>query len=72
MDLIEKGLYSFRTRVLNFPGFTGSLCEEAIPNACDSNPCAHFGTCHLTTLESYECECIAGYKGMLPMDIRHL
>ncbi|KRY18790.1 Neurogenic locus Notch protein [Trichinella patagoniensis] len=43
-------------------GFTASLCEVQLPNACDSSPCKH-GKCILNTLQSYHCECDFGYLG---------
>ncbi|TMW41599.1 hypothetical protein DOY81_013321, partial [Sarcophaga bullata] len=44
-------------------GFTESLCEIKVPNACDSSPCHHGGTCNLKSLDEYTCACVNGYTG---------
>ncbi|KAF4523892.1 hypothetical protein B566_EDAN016177, partial [Ephemera danica] len=38
-------------------GFSASLCEIPVANACDSSPCHHGGTCSLTALDKYTCTC---------------
>ena len=32
-------------------------------NVCNSSPCQHGGTCHLSTLTSYTCICSRGWQG---------
>ncbi|XP_023215803.1 neurogenic locus Notch protein-like [Centruroides sculpturatus] len=44
-------------------GYSASLCEIAVPNSCDSDPCQNGGTCALITLDNYTCTCAAGYRG---------
>ncbi|KAJ8673042.1 hypothetical protein QAD02_004303 [Eretmocerus hayati] len=44
-------------------GYTASLCEIKIENACDSSPCANNGTCVLHTLLDYTCRCALGFTG---------
>lgn len=46
-------------------GYSASLCEIAVPNSCDSNPCQNGGTCNLVTLNNYTCSCTTGYRGKL-------
>lgn len=55
------------TFLCNCPiGFTESLCEIRVPNACDSGPCMNGGTCNLKSLEEYTCTCAVGYRGKEP------
>jgi hypothetical protein len=44
-------------------GYTASLCEISLPNACDADPCKNRGTCSLVTIDSFKCICPAGFKG---------
>lgn len=44
-------------------GFTASLCEIPIENACDSSPCLNGATCNLKSLREYVCTCATGYTG---------
>ncbi|KAI4496467.1 hypothetical protein M0804_000277 [Polistes exclamans] len=44
-------------------GFTASLCEIPIDNACDSSPCLNGATCNLKSLREYMCTCATGYTG---------
>lgn len=44
-------------------GYTASLCEIRIDNACDSSPCFNNGTCVLKSLHEYTCSCAYGYAG---------
>ncbi|KAF7417377.1 hypothetical protein HZH68_000030 [Vespula germanica] len=44
-------------------GFTASLCEIPIDNACDSSPCLNGATCNLKSLYEYVCTCATGYTG---------
>jgi hypothetical protein len=44
-------------------GYSASLCEIKIDNACDSSPCANNGTCVLHSLYDYTCTCANGYAG---------
>lgn len=44
-------------------GFSASLCEIPVANACDAGPCQHGGTCILRTLDNYTCACPAGFRG---------
>ncbi|KAG7209250.1 hypothetical protein KM043_015371 [Ampulex compressa] len=44
-------------------GFTASLCEIPIENACDSSPCLNGATCNLKSLHEYVCTCTTGYTG---------
>ncbi|KAK9304886.1 hypothetical protein QLX08_003846 [Tetragonisca angustula] len=44
-------------------GFTASLCEIPIENACDSSPCLYGATCNLKSLREYVCTCATGYTG---------
>ncbi len=44
-------------------GFTASLCEIPVANACDTQPCQHGGSCLLKTLDNYTCACPAGFRG---------
>ena len=44
-------------------GFSASLCEIPVPNACDAAPCQHGGTCVLRTLDNYTCACPSGFRG---------
>ncbi|KAL6264585.1 hypothetical protein P5V15_004687 [Pogonomyrmex californicus] len=44
-------------------GFTASLCEIPIENACDSSPCLNGATCNLKSLHEYVCTCSIGYTG---------
>ncbi|XP_022258233.1 neurogenic locus Notch protein-like [Limulus polyphemus] len=44
-------------------GYSASLCEIALPNSCDSDPCQNGGTCSLITLDKYTCTCAAGFRG---------
>ncbi|EDS26973.1 notch [Culex quinquefasciatus] len=44
-------------------GFTASLCEIPVKNACDSSPCNNGGSCKLKTLDDYSCLCAIGYSG---------
>lgn len=44
-------------------GYSASLCEIPVPNACDSGPCRHGGTCLLRTLDNYTCACPSGFRG---------
>jgi hypothetical protein len=47
-------------------GFTASLCEIPIENACDSSPCLNGATCNLRSLHEYACACSTGYTGKTP------
>lgn len=44
-------------------GYKASLCEIAVENACDSDPCMNGATCQLLTLDTYVCQCPSGYRG---------
>uniref|UniRef100_A0A182J250 EGF-like domain-containing protein n=1 Tax=Anopheles atroparvus TaxID=41427 RepID=A0A182J250_ANOAO len=44
-------------------GYTASLCEIPVKNACDSSPCNNGGNCKLKTLDDYTCVCATGYSG---------
>uniref|UniRef100_A0A182SAY2 EGF-like domain-containing protein n=1 Tax=Anopheles maculatus TaxID=74869 RepID=A0A182SAY2_9DIPT len=44
-------------------GYTASLCEIPVKNACDSSPCNNGGNCKLKTLDDYTCICATGYSG---------
>ncbi|XP_028049914.1 neurogenic locus Notch protein-like [Monomorium pharaonis] len=44
-------------------GFTASLCEIPIENACDSSPCFNGATCNLRSLHEYMCMCSNGFTG---------
>ncbi|XP_011068649.1 PREDICTED: neurogenic locus Notch protein-like [Acromyrmex echinatior] len=44
-------------------GFTASLCEIPIENACDSSPCLNGATCNLKSLHEYVCTCSIGFTG---------
>ena len=44
-------------------GYQASLCEIAVANACDSDPCLNGATCQLVTLDTYRCQCPSGYRG---------
>ncbi|MCL4154358.1 UNVERIFIED_CONTAM: hypothetical protein GTU68_049612, partial [Idotea baltica] len=44
-------------------GYSASLCEIAVENACDSDPCQNGATCQLITLDEYRCQCPTGYRG---------
>ncbi|XP_031776404.1 notch homolog 2 N-terminal-like protein A [Apis florea] len=44
-------------------GFTASLCEIPLENACDSSPCLNGATCNLKSLHEYVCTCATGYTG---------
>lgn len=44
-------------------GFTASLCEIPMENACDSSPCFNGATCILKSLHEYVCTCATGYTG---------
>lgn len=44
-------------------GFTASLCEIPVKNACDAVPCQNGGTCALQSLDKYTCTCSQGYTG---------
>lgn len=44
-------------------GYSASLCEIPVPNACDTGPCQHGGTCLLRTLDNYTCACSSGFRG---------
>ncbi|PRD33668.1 UNVERIFIED_CONTAM: Neurogenic locus Notch protein [Trichonephila clavipes] len=44
-------------------GYSASLCEIAVQNSCNSNPCLNGGTCTLVTLTNYTCSCAVGYRG---------
>jgi len=44
-------------------GFTASLCEIPISNACDSKPCQNGGTCWLHDIKEHRCNCAAGFTG---------
>ncbi|KOC63776.1 Neurogenic locus Notch protein, partial [Habropoda laboriosa] len=44
-------------------GFSASLCEIPIENACDSSPCLNGATCNLKSLHEYVCTCATGYTG---------
>lgn len=46
-------------------GFTASLCEIPLENACDSSPCLNGATCNLKSLHEYVCTCATGYTGKL-------
>lgn len=46
-------------------GFTASLCEIPVKNACDAVPCQNGGTCALQSLDKYTCTCSQGYTGEL-------
>ena len=35
------------------------------PHSCTYNHCANGATCHSIGIQSYYCECPAGYKGIL-------
>lgn len=48
-------------------GFTASLCEIPVKNACDSSPCNNGGSCKLKTLDDYSCLCAIGYSGECPV-----
>ena len=50
-------------------GFTASLCEIPIENACDSSPCLNGATCNLKSLREYVCTCATGYTGKDPLAI---
>lgn len=45
-------------------GFTASLCEIPISNACDSKPCQNGGTCWLHNIKEHRCNCAPGFTGM--------
>lgn len=44
-------------------GYSASLCEIPVPNACDTGPCQHGGTCILRTLDNYTCACPPRFRG---------
>lgn len=44
-------------------GFTASLCEIPISNACDSKPCQNGGTCWLHNIKEHRCNCAPGFTG---------
>lgn len=44
-------------------GYTASMCEIALPNACDDQPCRNGATCSLLTLKNYTCACAIGFRG---------
>ena len=44
-------------------GYSASLCEIAVANACDSDPCQNGATCQLLTLQKYRCQCPTGFRG---------
>lgn len=45
-------------------GFTASLCEIPISNACDSKPCQNGGTCWLHNIREHRCNCAPGFTGI--------
>lgn len=45
-------------------GFTASLCEIPISNACDSKPCQNGGTCWLHNIKEHRCNCAPGFTGI--------
>lgn len=51
-------------------GFTASLCEIPVKNACDSSPCNNGGSCKLKTLDDYSCLCAIGYSGKCPVVLK--
>lgn len=58
---IDGGTPSF---VCSCPvGFSASLCEIPLENACDSLPCFNGATCVLKSLWDYSCTCASGYTG---------
>ncbi|KAK0092921.1 hypothetical protein PV326_000316 [Microctonus aethiopoides] len=44
-------------------GFSASLCEIPIANACDSSPCLNSASCILKSLYDYTCSCTIGFTG---------
>lgn len=48
-------------------GFTASLCEIPIDNACDSDPCLNGAQCLLKSLDEYTCTCTPGFTGNYKM-----
>ena len=52
-------------------GYTNSLCETPVSNACDSNPCHNGGSCTLSTLNTYQCTCPRGWTGSQCTQVDH-
>lgn len=46
-------------------GFTASLCEIPVKNACDTKPCQNGAACSLQSLDKYTCSCTQGYTGKM-------
>ncbi|KAH7984134.1 hypothetical protein HPB52_017345 [Rhipicephalus sanguineus] len=44
-------------------GYSATMCEIKVPNACDSQPCHNGATCQLLTLQNYTCVCANGFRG---------
>ncbi|KAH0564514.1 hypothetical protein KQX54_012530 [Cotesia glomerata] len=44
-------------------GFSASLCEIPMDNACNSSPCLNGAACVLHSLEEYTCSCTFGFTG---------
>ena len=44
-------------------GYSASLCEIPVANACDSEPCQNGGTCSLERLDLYHCNCPTRFRG---------
>ena len=52
-------------------GFTNSLCETPVDNACNSNPCSNGGSCHLSSLDTFTCSCPLGWTGQFCKEKDH-
>ena len=52
-------------------GFTNTLCETPVSNACDTFPCRNGGSCLLSTLNTFQCACPIGWTGDNCTEVRN-
>ena len=67
--VMSKGKPNFRCECT--VGYSASLCEIALDNACNSDPCQNGATCQLETLDTYKCHCPTGFRGTQCQMIDH-